>query len=264
MSRLYLEWCIQYELFLPCENETGFRPLLCTHRLNWANRTSWGWWDERDETALQPQDSSPGGLRPSTLPLGHGGSPHYWVLRVEGEDFVFLPCEQVPLHGTAAVLMFGQHCRRWANAQYPWWMVKSGTSPLLYMAGPSCCCIWRYRLTTVPWRYLFVLLSGWAASRLYPERSFPCCDLAGPPHDCTLNGPFRVAIWRDLLRVLYGRYILFAVPLTVFSRGARRCGDLLAVWLSLRDVTCFLLCVNAKNAVNELVMFTPLEKMYFL
>ena len=35
----------------------GFRPLLCTYRLNWARRTSWGWWDEWDDTALQTQDS---------------------------------------------------------------------------------------------------------------------------------------------------------------------------------------------------------------
>ena len=35
-------------------NESGFRPLLCTYRLNWARRTSWGWWDD---TALQTQDS---------------------------------------------------------------------------------------------------------------------------------------------------------------------------------------------------------------
>ena len=32
-------------------------PLLCTYRLNWARRTSWGWWDEWDDTALQTQDS---------------------------------------------------------------------------------------------------------------------------------------------------------------------------------------------------------------
>ena len=24
----------------------GFRPALCTYRLNWARRTSWGWWDD--------------------------------------------------------------------------------------------------------------------------------------------------------------------------------------------------------------------------
>ena len=38
-------------------NESGFRPLLCTYRLNWARRTSWRWWDEWYDTALQTQDS---------------------------------------------------------------------------------------------------------------------------------------------------------------------------------------------------------------
>ena len=30
---------------------------LCTYRLNWARRTSWGWCDEWDDTVLQTQDS---------------------------------------------------------------------------------------------------------------------------------------------------------------------------------------------------------------
>ena len=38
-------------------NESGFRPPLCTYRLNWAKRTSWGWWDDWDDTVLQTQDS---------------------------------------------------------------------------------------------------------------------------------------------------------------------------------------------------------------
>ena len=38
-------------------NEPSFRPLLCTYRLNWPRRTSWGWWDEWGDTALQTQDS---------------------------------------------------------------------------------------------------------------------------------------------------------------------------------------------------------------
>ena len=38
-------------------NELGFRPPLCTYRLNWARRTSWGWWDDWDDTVLQTQDS---------------------------------------------------------------------------------------------------------------------------------------------------------------------------------------------------------------
>ena len=39
------------------KNESGFRPPLCTYRLNWARRTSWGWWDDWDDTVLQTQDS---------------------------------------------------------------------------------------------------------------------------------------------------------------------------------------------------------------
>ena len=38
-------------------NESGFRPPLCTYRQNWARRTSWGWWDDWDDTVLQTQDS---------------------------------------------------------------------------------------------------------------------------------------------------------------------------------------------------------------
>ena len=44
-------------LLLQKWNESGFRPPLCTYRLNWARRTSWGWWDEWDDTVLQTQDS---------------------------------------------------------------------------------------------------------------------------------------------------------------------------------------------------------------
>ena len=37
------------------------------------------------------QNSNSGGLRSSTLPLGHGGSSQYLVLRVDGEEtFLFL------------------------------------------------------------------------------------------------------------------------------------------------------------------------------
>ena len=38
-------------------NESGFRPPLCTYRLNWARITIWGWWDDWDDTVLQTQDS---------------------------------------------------------------------------------------------------------------------------------------------------------------------------------------------------------------
>ena len=38
-------------------NDSGFRQLLCTFRLNWARRTSSGWWDEWDDSALQTRHS---------------------------------------------------------------------------------------------------------------------------------------------------------------------------------------------------------------
>ena len=53
---------ITEELYKTCAssstkwNESGFRPPLCTYRLNWARRTSWGWWDDWDDTVLQTQD----------------------------------------------------------------------------------------------------------------------------------------------------------------------------------------------------------------
>ena len=57
----YTRWVIMCEnsnvLFLGKWNESGFRPSLCTYRLNWARRTSWGWWHDWDGTVLQTQDS---------------------------------------------------------------------------------------------------------------------------------------------------------------------------------------------------------------
>ena len=49
--------CSQSHFLMNKWNELGFRPPLCTYRLNWARRTSWGWWDDWDDTVLQIQDS---------------------------------------------------------------------------------------------------------------------------------------------------------------------------------------------------------------
>ena len=38
-------------------NKSGFRPPLCTYRINWARRNSWGWWDDWDDTVLQTRES---------------------------------------------------------------------------------------------------------------------------------------------------------------------------------------------------------------
>ena len=51
------KWCTETVLpWVNKWNESGFRPPLCTYKLNWARRTSWGWWDDWDDTVLQTQD----------------------------------------------------------------------------------------------------------------------------------------------------------------------------------------------------------------
>ena len=58
MISAFNDWTKKYLSKLPSKwNESGFRPPLCTYRLNWARRTSWGWWDDWDDTVLQTQDS---------------------------------------------------------------------------------------------------------------------------------------------------------------------------------------------------------------
>ena len=62
-------------------NESGFRPPLCTYRLNWANRTSWGWWDDWDATVLQTQDSKfePWRSDISVTEAPHNTDFHTWM-----------------------------------------------------------------------------------------------------------------------------------------------------------------------------------------
>ena len=73
--------------FIPRKwNESGFRPPLCTYRPPEDG--------EMIEMTLSSRhrirNSRPGGLRPSTLPLGHGGSPQYWLSHVDGEERFFV------------------------------------------------------------------------------------------------------------------------------------------------------------------------------
>ena len=79
---------INIVLYIRKWNESGFRPPLCTYRLNWARRTSWGWWDDWDDTVLQTQDSKFGPWRSEAE---HATSPQYWLSHVDGEEtFLFL------------------------------------------------------------------------------------------------------------------------------------------------------------------------------
>ena len=53
--------------------------LYAHNMLNWARRTSWGWWDEWDDTVVQTHDSKFEPWRSETEHgHGHGGSPQYW------------------------------------------------------------------------------------------------------------------------------------------------------------------------------------------
>ena len=67
-------------------NESGFRPPLCTYRLNWARRASWGWWDDWDDTVLQTQDSK---FKPWRSEAEHATS-QYWLSHVDGEETFFV------------------------------------------------------------------------------------------------------------------------------------------------------------------------------
>ena len=51
------EWMVFKALWEIKWNKSGFMPSLCTYRLNWAEITAWGWWDDWDDTVLQTQDS---------------------------------------------------------------------------------------------------------------------------------------------------------------------------------------------------------------
>ena len=68
------------------------RAPLCTYRLNWARRNSWGWWDEWDDTVLQTQDSK---FEPWRSEAEHATSrsrrlPQYWLSHVDEEETFFV------------------------------------------------------------------------------------------------------------------------------------------------------------------------------
>ena len=69
---------------------------MCTYRLNWAKRTYGDMNDgDMNEVTLPSRhmirNSSSGGLRPSTPPLGHGGWPQYWIFTSErSRNILFL------------------------------------------------------------------------------------------------------------------------------------------------------------------------------
>ena len=67
---------------------------LCAHFIGWIGPREPPEDGEMIEMALSSRqrirNSSPGGMRPSTLPLGHGSSPQYWLSHVDGEETFFV------------------------------------------------------------------------------------------------------------------------------------------------------------------------------
>ena len=62
------------------------------------------------------RNSSPGGLRPSTLPLGHAGSPQYWIFTSEwGRKFEGILRETNTKIQPDAGLTLAQRLQRWPN-----------------------------------------------------------------------------------------------------------------------------------------------------
>ena len=102
-----------YRHIMKNEINLGLRPLLCTYRVNWARRISWG--GDMSEMTLpfrhRIRNSSPGGLRPSTLPLGHESSPQYFYEFTSGwgiNIFVFLKLPR--LGNESRTLAWNQRC----------------------------------------------------------------------------------------------------------------------------------------------------------
>ena len=74
---------IEFEQFWKW-NESGFRPLLCTYRLNWDRRTFWWWLGEWDDTVLQTQDSKFKPWRSEAEFYEWMGKKHFWFLQTAG------------------------------------------------------------------------------------------------------------------------------------------------------------------------------------
>ena len=181
-------------------NESGFRPPLCTYRLNWARRNSWGWWDDWDDTVLQTQDSK---FEPWRSEAEHANSrsrrpPQYWLSHVDGEETFFVSFKP-PRPGTepgtlawkAAVLTttlgppphsfivkaYQAGTRRWINVvlalaqrRRRWTNAKTTLIQRLVSA-------WNTMLAYEKLYFLFVKCSTYLPKKLYWFRT--CSDFVG-------------------------------------------------------------------------------------
>ena len=94
------------------------------------------------------RNSSPGGLRPSTLPLGHGGSPQYWLSHVDGEEkniFFFQTAETGNRAPNSGVKDSGANHYPMAPALWSreWTIIE-------YNIYSIICCLWDDRVNCIP------------------------------------------------------------------------------------------------------------------
>ena len=75
------------------------------------------------------RNSSPGGLRPNTLPLGHGGSPQYWLSHVNGEDTFFVSFTAGSGNQTPNSGVKGSGVNHYPRAPAPQFTANTGLSP---------------------------------------------------------------------------------------------------------------------------------------
>ena len=100
------------------------------------------------------RNSSPDGLRPSTLPLGHGGSPQYWVLHVDGEEtFLFLQTAETGNRTPNSGVKGGHYPRAPSHLSlvikpYKFWRVQNGSNCLQVMRLTSTA-LWLCRAVCV-------------------------------------------------------------------------------------------------------------------
>ena len=106
-------------------NESGFRPPLCTYRLNWARRTSWGWWDDWDDTVLQTQDSK---FEPWRSEAEHATSRSRSLLQNGNTPSTLCACSK-----TAHRWHYAPHSMSWRLAIDLFWLIVDTIDWLINM-----------------------------------------------------------------------------------------------------------------------------------
>ena len=97
------------------------------------------------------RNSSPGGLRLSTLPLGHGGSPQYWLSHVYGEETFFVSFKP-PRPGTEPRTLAWKAAVLTTTLGPPPSEHESGNKMyLLTFSLQQCLLIWLFIFAVISW-----------------------------------------------------------------------------------------------------------------